>query len=103
MLKNIIVSLIVSLIVSVGSLYYYHRHFAPKIVAINFNDFLNQQEKLFIVGKINQQQLKDNLKRGLLVVKKQPKNAVVLAGRCVLRGKVINISLKNHQKQGGAK
>jgi len=91
MLKNIVVSLVVSLIVSVGVLYYYHKHYAPKIVAVNFNSFLKKQEKLFILGRINKQQLESNLKKGLLIVKKQPKNAVVLAGKCVLRGKVIDI------------
>ncbi len=91
MLKNIIVSFVVSLIVVVGSLYYYHKHYQPKIVAINFNDFLKKQERLFILGKITKKQFEQNLKHGLLIVKNQPKNAVVLSGRCMLRGHVINI------------
>ncbi len=91
MLKNAVVSLIISLIVAVGSLYYYHKHYEPKIVAVNFNDFLKRQEKLFILGKITKKQLEQNIKHGLLVIKNQPKNAMVLSGRCLLRGHVINI------------
>lgn len=91
MLKNAVVSFVISLIVTVGCLYYYHKHYEPKIVAVNFNDFLKKQEKLFILGRITKKQLERNLKRGLLIVKNQPKNAVVLSGRCVLRGHVINI------------
>ena len=91
MLKNAVVSFVISLIVVVGGLYYYHKHYEPKIVAINFNDFLIHQEKQFILGKITKKQFEQNLKRGVLFIKRQPKNAVVLSGKCVLRGHVINI------------
>lgn len=91
MLKNAIVSFIISLAVVAGGLYYYHKHYEPKIVAVNFNNFLKSQEKQFILGKITKKQLEYNLKRGLLVIKNQPRNAVVLSGKCLLRGHAINI------------
>lgn len=91
MLKNAVVSFFISLIVVVGGLYYYHKHYQIKIVAVNFNSFLRNQEKQFILGKITKKQFEQNLKRGVLFIKKQPKNAVVLSGRCVLRGHVLNL------------
>ena len=91
MIKNAVVSFIISLIVTVGGLYYYHKHYEPKIVAVNFNDFLKKQEKLFILGKITKKQFEHNIKHGLLVIKSQPKNAIVLSGKCLLRGHVIDI------------
>lgn len=91
MLKNAFVSFVISLVVVVGGLYYYHSHYKTKIIAVNFNDFLRNQEKQYILGKITKKQFEQNLKRGILFIKKQPKNAVVLTGRCVLRGHVLNI------------
>ncbi len=95
MIKNILINAFVSLVISIAvvaiGLRYYYTHYEQKLVAVNFDSFLKNQEKLFLLGKITQKQFEQNLERGVAVVKKQPKNALVLDGMDVLRGHVINI------------
>lgn len=90
-IKAVLVSLAVSLLVSIGTLYYYHTHYAPKIIAINLNTYLQKQERAFVTGQITKQQLQEKLKEIVAYIKKQPKNTVILTGSCVLRGKVVNL------------
>ena len=91
LIKTVIVSFMISLIVSIGTLYYYHTHYAPKIVAVNLNAYLHKQERAFVMGQITKQQLQERLRDIISYVKKQPKNTVILTGNCVLRGKVVNL------------
>ena len=92
--KTVAVAFIVSLLVSVGTLYYYHKHYAPKIVAINLNNYIQKQERAFVTGQITKQQLQERLKEVVDYIKKQPKNTIILTGNCVLRGKMVNLSSK---------
>lgn len=87
--KTIIISFVVSVLVCFGSLYYYHKHYAPKIIAVNLNAYLKKQERAYVSGLITKQQLQQRINRVVSVIKSQPKNATVLTGNCVLRGKII--------------
>ena len=91
LIRTILVSFIVSLAVVAGGLYYYHKHYEVKIVAVNFNSWLKNQEKQFILGKITKKQLMEKLNYGLSIVYHQPKGSMVLSGECVLKGRVIKI------------
>ncbi len=90
-IKIILISFIVSLITCIGTLYYYHRHYEPRIIAVNLNSFLKKQERAFVNGQITKQQLQERINEAVSFIKSQPKNTVVLTGNCVLRGKVVNI------------
>ena len=93
-IKTIAIAFIVSLFVSVGTLYYYNKHYATKIVAINLNNYLQKQERAFVTGQITKQQFQERLKEVVDYIKRQPKNTIILTGNCVLRGKVINLKSK---------
>jgi len=90
-IKTIAVSFLVSLITVIGGLYYYNKHYAVKVVAVNIDSYIQKQERMFVSGKINANQLKQNINRFVSYVKSFPKNTVVLKGSCVIRGKIAKL------------
>ncbi len=91
LLINAVISLVISATVSVGSIYYYNKNYAQKVIAVNFNSFVQEQSKEFMQGKITKDEFTKNLQRGVNFVKNQPKNTMVLTGESVLRGNIIDI------------
>ena len=93
-IKTVVIAFIVSLLVNMGTLYYYHQHYAPNIIAVNLNTYFKKQEIAFVTGQITKQELQERVKEVIDYIKRQPKNTIVLTGNCVLKGKVVSLKSK---------
>ena len=83
-LKQILFGVVLGVLFSVGSLFIYHRYYAPKIVAVDLNAYVTEQRVLFLKGEIGEEELKDNFDRLERVISSLPKGTVALRGDVVL-------------------
>lgn len=74
----IVVTVIVSLVSSVGSVFTYDRFFAQKVVTANISKFVIDQRELYFQGKIDKQQYINSLTSFITLLKSQPKNRVII-------------------------
>ena len=79
------VSLLISMVASVGSVYVYDRFYAQKVVAVDIKGFIAEQKALYMAGKINDEQFRANVDKMTLLVKAIPKNRVAIIGDAVIR------------------
>jgi len=97
--KLILMIAIVSFVVSGISIYTYDRFYVPKIVAIDFKGYLQNQRELWVSGKITEAQLKQNLDVLEAFVEKIPKKNIVLMADAVIRNiEVMQIPDSNQDK-----
>ena len=78
-------NLLVSLAVSVLSLFVYDRFLAQKVVAIDMKGYLAEQRDLFMSGRIDDEELRRRIDRLEEVSLAIPANRVVLMGDAVIR------------------
>lgn len=76
---------LVSLGISVASILVYDRYFATRIVAVDIKGFIAAQRDLFVQGKINDEQLQQNIESLERVIENVPANEVVIMGDAVVR------------------
>lgn len=76
---------IISLLISVSSIFVYDRFFVQKIVAVDLKGFIAEQRDLYLAGKINDDQFKANVDRVEMIISSIPKNKVVIMGDAVVR------------------
>ncbi|OPY77497.1 MAG: hypothetical protein A4E65_02724 [Syntrophorhabdus sp. PtaU1.Bin153] len=74
----IVVTAIVSLVSSIGSIVTYDRFFAQKVVTANISKFVIDQRDLYFQGKIDKQQYINSLTNFIALLKSQPKNKVII-------------------------
>ncbi len=55
------ITILISIMITVASIYIYHSYFAPKIVVLDITRYIQGVEKDFIEGKLNEKQLKEKL------------------------------------------
>lgn len=79
------VILFISVLTSILSVFVYDRYFAQKIVAVDIKGYIAEQRDLYVAGKINDEQLKQNIDRLEKVLADIPKNKVVIMGDAVIR------------------
>ncbi len=82
---NWLQTLLISLLISLASIFVYDRFFVQKIVAVDVKGYIAEQRDLYISGKISEEQLKANIDRMEKVVMSVPKNKVVIMGDAVIR------------------
>lgn len=84
---------LISLVIACGAMFVYDRFFAfkldnqtlaqvksvPKIVKVNFDDYVTEQAKLYKDGKINENQFMANLASFGKKIENQPKNVIVFS------------------------
>jgi hypothetical protein len=68
----------VSLMSSLATVMAYDRFMAQKVVAVNVNEFLQEQKDLVLANKITVDDFKANLERYMAAMKNQPKNRVLI-------------------------
>jgi hypothetical protein len=78
-------TLLISLLISLVSIFVYDRFFVQKIVAVDVKGYIAEQRDLYISGKINEEQLKANIDKMEKVVTSIPKNKVIIMGDAVIR------------------
>jgi hypothetical protein len=82
----VVISAFVSVFSISVALVAYDHFVAKKFVSIDVKGYVEQQQELFMNGKINEDQLKQNYAALKTVVQNIPKNKVVLMGDAVLGG-----------------
>jgi hypothetical protein len=82
---NWLLTLLISLLMSLASIFVYDRFFVQKIVAVDVKGYIAEQRDLYISGKINEEQLKANIDRMENAVMSIPKNKVIIMGDAVIR------------------
>ena len=70
--------IVVSLMSSLATVIAYDRFMAQKVVAVNVNEFLQEQKDLVLANKITVDDFKANLERYMAAMKNQPKNRVLI-------------------------
>ncbi len=70
--------IVVSLMSSLATVMAYDRFMAQKVVAVNVNEFLQEQKDLVLANKITVDDFKANLERYMAAMKNQPKNRVLI-------------------------
>jgi len=77
--------LILNILVSSGTVFLYDRYFAPKIVSVDLKGYISKQKDLFLDGKINEEQFRQNIDRLEKAIDEVPKNKIILTGDVVIR------------------
>ena len=83
-LKQILYCVVLGVLVSIGSLFVYHRYYAPKIVAVDLNAYVTEQRVLFLKGEIGEEELKENFDKLERVISDLPNGTVAFRGDVVL-------------------
>ena len=55
------ITILISIMITVASIYIYHSYFAPKIVVLDIAQYIQGVEKDFMEGKMDEKQLKRKL------------------------------------------
>ncbi len=79
------ISLLVSMLASVGSVYVYDRFYAQKIVAVDIKGYIAAQRDLYLSGKETGKEFRENIDKLATVVKSIPKNRVAIMEDAVIR------------------
>ncbi len=82
--KTLFISAFVSILVSGASFYIYDIYYAPKFLTVDFKGYVEQQRKLFLAKKIDETDLKKNLKIFQEKIKAVPENTIVLIKEAVV-------------------
>ena len=79
------ISLLVSMLVSAGSVYVYDRFYAQKIVAVDIKGYIATQRDLYLSGKETGKEFRANIDKLAAAVKSIPKNRVAIMEDAVIR------------------
>ncbi|MBU1171313.1 MAG: hypothetical protein KKD44_17280 [Proteobacteria bacterium] len=89
--KQLTLTVLICLVVSIASLYTYHRFWSLKIVAIDTRPYLAKIQTEFMNGDISESELDQRLLSLADVIKNQPENHVVLISEMVVSKNVKRI------------
>ena len=78
------ISLLVSMLMSAGSVYVYDRFYAQKIVAVDIKGYIATQRDLYLSGKETGKEFRANIDKLAAAVKSIPKNRVAIMGDAVI-------------------
>ncbi len=76
---------VVSALVCAASLFIYDKFFAVKIATLDVKGYVSDQRELYFAGKINDEQLRENLEKLRAVVRSQPRNVIILTEDVVVK------------------
>jgi hypothetical protein len=93
LITNIIVSLLVSLMVITGGLYYYDKNYAQKIVTYDMVKSMEALRVLYAQGKLSDEQLKSSIAViDEKISKSTGKNDIVFLKDVIIKGNIKEIS-----------
>ena len=78
-------TVLVSVTISVLSIFVYDRFFIQKVVSLDVKGFIAEQRDLYLSGKISDEQFRANIDRLEARVKSIPRNRVVIMGDAVIK------------------
>lgn len=81
-----VVSFVVAVITGASMLVGYDHFIAKKVLSVDVKGFIEQQQELYLAGKISDEQVKQNYANLKAVVEQIPRNKIVLMGDAVLGG-----------------
>ena len=87
-MKNLIVSILVSALFTVGGLWYYDRHYATHIAVFDMNGYLSGLKNDYVAGKLSREELQKRIADLKTFVGAQSPNTITLLKEVVLSGKV---------------
>ncbi len=76
---------VISLLVSVLSVFFYDRFFAQKVIAVDMKGYIARQRDLYTGGKLTDEQFRANIDKFEEAVKSIPANRVAIMGDVVLK------------------
>ena len=77
--------IIVSLLISVLSVFSYDRFFAQKIISVDMKGYIARQRDLYLEGKLTDEQFRANIDKLEEAIKNIPANRVAIMGDVVLK------------------
>jgi len=80
------ISFVASAITAACMLVAYDHFLAKKIISVDVKGFVQEQQDLYLAGKISDEQLKQNYAALKAAVEKIPRNRVVIMGDAILGG-----------------
>lgn len=80
-----LLTVVISLLIAAASIFVYDRFFVQRIVAVDIKGYIAEQRDLYVAGKINEEQLRQNIDRLEKIVSQIPKNRVAIMGDAVIR------------------
>lgn len=83
--KLIFIMLILSIVMSIATVYVYDRYFAQKVVAIDMKGYMEKQKKLYLKGAIDDEELRENLMSFEKRINDIPENRVVIMEEVVIK------------------
>jgi len=95
-LKNLIVSVLVSAIITAGGLWYYDRHYATHIAVFDMNGYLQGLKRDFVAGKLPRDELQKRIAELKTLVGTHSPNTITLLKEVVLSGKVQELGTDTH-------
>ena len=76
---------IISLLISILSVFFYDRFYAQKIIAVDMKGYIAKQRDLYMEGKLTDEQFRANVDRLEDAIKSIPSNRVAIMGDVVLK------------------
>ena len=93
--KHILITVLISIVISAGSVFVYDQFFAQKIIMLDLKGYVATLRDLYIAGKIDDKQLQSAIDRIEVVVNSQPKRKIIITSDVLLGGnRVENITPK---------
>ncbi len=89
--------IVLSALTAVGCLYVYDTYFAQKIAVFDQKQYKEQQSKLYLEGRFNEERHKHNLARMKEFIKDHPNMVFLEQDTVAANGKVIKISDQSNE------
>lgn len=80
-----LITILISIIFSVLSVFVYDRFFAQKVVSVDLKGFISKQRDLYLAGKLTDEQFRLNVDRVEEAIKKVSRNKVVIMQDAVVK------------------
>lgn len=91
-MKHIITSALVSAIITLAGLWFYHHYFSMQLATIDISAYADQLKNEYIQGHLTKQALDEKLKALSERLKTDYKNTIVLVKGAVISGKIQEIN-----------
>lgn len=81
-----VISVLISILITAGGIYYYHRHYAAKIVVVDLAEYIAYQKERFVNGEIAMEEARANIKDIKTHIDGLPGNFIVMGKESIISG-----------------
>ena len=97
-----VISVLISILITAGGIYYYHRHYAAKIVVVDLAEYIAYQKERFVNGEITMEEARANIKDIKTHIDGLPENFIVMGKESIISGgEMLTLFPSNGGKVGG--